>query len=114
MLNCFLVLNPSSIQFSYRIRSLHSFSSLNSQQCLEASKRGCSVLFLSYQARFPSLFHEPPATSIIMAKGAIIYVFIPIFSGFVWLGMLLGMLLWWTVKEGSPHIAPMAANQHIA
>jgi uncharacterized Tic20 family protein len=49
-----------------------------------------------------------------MAKGAIIYVFIPIFSGFVWLGMLLGMLLWWTVKEGSPHIAPMAANQHIA
>ena len=42
------------------------------------------------------------------------YWIVPIFSGFVWLGMLLGMLLWWSVKEGSPHITPMAANQHIA
>jgi len=42
------------------------------------------------------------------------YWMIPIFSGFVWLGMLLGMLLWWTVKEHSPHLAPMQDGQHIA
>jgi hypothetical protein len=42
------------------------------------------------------------------------YWVVPIFSGFVWLGMLLGMLLWWTVKEHSVHLAPMAPNQHIA
>jgi hypothetical protein len=42
------------------------------------------------------------------------FFIIPIFSGFVWLGMLLGMLLWWAVKEGSPHLPPMDAGQHIA
>jgi len=42
------------------------------------------------------------------------YWVIPVFSGFVWLGTLLGMLLFWTVHEGSPHITPMASNQHIA
>jgi len=45
---------------------------------------------------------------------ATIYVIVPIFSGFVWLGMLLGMLLWWSVKENEVHLVPMDANQHIA
>lgn len=43
-----------------------------------------------------------------------IYWMIPIFSGFVWLGMLLGMLLWWSVEKHSPHLTPMAENQKIA
>ncbi|PBP22538.1 hypothetical protein BUE80_DR006486 [Diplocarpon rosae] len=47
-------------------------------------------------------------------RWATIYVIIPIFSGFVWLAMLLGMLLWWTVQEDSPHLAPMDAAQDIA
>ncbi|PBP17936.1 hypothetical protein BUE80_DR011320 [Diplocarpon rosae] len=47
-------------------------------------------------------------------RWATVYVIIPIFSGFVWLAMLLGMLLWWTVQEDSPHLAPMDADQDIA
>ncbi|KAH8791047.1 Frag1/DRAM/Sfk1 family-domain-containing protein [Hyaloscypha finlandica] len=46
--------------------------------------------------------------------GSLIYVIIPIFSGCVWLAMLLGMLLWWTVEEGSPYLALMRRNQTIA
>ncbi|KAG0651286.1 Suppressor of four kinase 1 [Hyphodiscus hymeniophilus] len=42
------------------------------------------------------------------------YWIVPIFSGFVWLGMLLGMLLWWTVKEGSRHLTPEGPTQNIA
>ncbi|CZT05656.1 related to FK506 suppressor Sfk1 [Rhynchosporium agropyri] len=45
---------------------------------------------------------------------ATIYVLVPIFSGFVWLGMLLGMLLWWIVKEDSVHLFNMSAGQDIA
>ncbi|KAG4430925.1 hypothetical protein IFR05_013599 [Cadophora sp. M221] len=45
---------------------------------------------------------------------ATIYVIVPIFSGFVWLGMLLGMLLWWSVKENSVHLAGMSETQDIA
>ncbi|KAH7418018.1 Frag1/DRAM/Sfk1 family-domain-containing protein [Cadophora sp. MPI-SDFR-AT-0126] len=45
---------------------------------------------------------------------ATIYVVVPIFSGFVWLGMLLGMLLWWSVKKTSVNLVPMDADQHIA
>jgi len=42
------------------------------------------------------------------------YWIIPVFSGFVWLGTLLGMLLFWTVHQGSPYITPMREGQHIA
>jgi hypothetical protein len=42
------------------------------------------------------------------------YWMVPIFSGCVWLAMLLGMLLWWIVEEGSPHLVPMAPFQLIA
>ncbi|KAL2069141.1 hypothetical protein VTL71DRAFT_15479 [Oculimacula yallundae] len=45
---------------------------------------------------------------------ATVYVIVPIFSGFVWLGMLLGMLLWWIVKEDSVHLFNMTAGQNIA
>ncbi|KAH7336128.1 Frag1/DRAM/Sfk1 family-domain-containing protein [Rhexocercosporidium sp. MPI-PUGE-AT-0058] len=45
---------------------------------------------------------------------ATVYVIVPIFSGFVWLGMLLGMLLWWAVKENSVHLVGMSATQDIA
>ncbi|CAL3971898.1 unnamed protein product [Diplocarpon coronariae] len=47
-------------------------------------------------------------------RWATITVVIPIFSGFVWLGMLLGMLLWWTVKEDSRKLVTMEASQDIA
>lgn len=43
-----------------------------------------------------------------------IYWMIPIFSGCVWLAMLLAMLLWWTVQQHSRHITPMSENQRIA
>ncbi|KAH6710834.1 Frag1/DRAM/Sfk1 family-domain-containing protein [Leptodontidium sp. MPI-SDFR-AT-0119] len=45
---------------------------------------------------------------------ATIYVIVPIFSGFVWLGMLLGMLLWWSVTENSVHLVGMSETQDIA
>ncbi|KAF2090499.1 hypothetical protein K490DRAFT_33778 [Saccharata proteae CBS 121410] len=41
------------------------------------------------------------------------YWIIPIFSGCVWLAMLLGMLLVW-VTNGKPHYSWMSANQRIA
>jgi hypothetical protein len=49
-----------------------------------------------------------------MKKRNLFFVFVPIFSGFVWLGMLLGMLLWWTVKENSEYLPPMREGQTIA
>ncbi|KAI9053606.1 hypothetical protein LZ554_002560 [Drepanopeziza brunnea f. sp. 'monogermtubi'] len=45
---------------------------------------------------------------------ATIYVLVPIFSGFVWLGMLLGMLLWWAIEKRKAHLSPMKPSQHIA
>ncbi|EKD19346.1 uncharacterized protein L3040_009214 [Drepanopeziza brunnea f. sp. 'multigermtubi'] len=45
---------------------------------------------------------------------ATIYVLVPIFSGFVWLGMLLGMLLWWAVGKHKAHLSPMEPSQHIS
>jgi len=42
------------------------------------------------------------------------YWVVPIFSGCVWLAMLLGMLLWWTVDKNSEHLTPMSQGQHIA
>lgn len=42
------------------------------------------------------------------------YWVIPVFSGFVWLGMLLGMLLFWTVHENAEYITPMRKDQTIA
>ena len=45
---------------------------------------------------------------------ATIYVIVPIFSGFVWLGMLLGMLLWWSVKENEVHLVPMRVRGNLS
>jgi hypothetical protein len=42
------------------------------------------------------------------------FFFMPILSGLVWLGMLLGMLLWWVVKEHSQRLPAMDSSQHIA
>ncbi|KAF7857913.1 hypothetical protein EAF04_009270 [Stromatinia cepivora] len=42
------------------------------------------------------------------------YWMIPVFSGIVWLAMLLAMLLTWTVADGSPIITPMDNGQTIA
>ncbi|KAF4585466.1 hypothetical protein GQ602_004771 [Ophiocordyceps camponoti-floridani] len=39
---------------------------------------------------------------------------LPLFSSIVWLGMLLGMLIYWTVHEGSPHLPSMSVNAKIA
>ncbi|KAK7536662.1 putative FK506 suppressor Sfk1 [Phyllosticta citricarpa] len=41
------------------------------------------------------------------------YWIVPLFSGMVWLAMLLGMLLTWVV-DGEPHYSSMNDNQHIA
>jgi hypothetical protein len=41
------------------------------------------------------------------------YWIFPLFSGLVWLAMLLAMLLVW-VTDGKPHYPSMAANQYIA
>jgi len=51
-----------------------------------------------------------------MAWAGAIFVVIPIFSGFVWLGMLLGMFCWWTVVKSSEFILPMETRpgDHIA
>lgn len=49
-----------------------------------------------------------------MKKRNLFFIFVPVFSGFVWLGMLLGMLLWWTVKEHSEYLPPMREGQTIA
>ena len=42
------------------------------------------------------------------------YWMIPVFSGMVWLAMLLAMLLTWVVADGSPIITPMDDGQTIA
>ncbi|KAF7890191.1 hypothetical protein EAF00_008506 [Botryotinia globosa] len=42
------------------------------------------------------------------------YWMIPVFSGMVWLAMLLAMLLTWAVADGSPIITPMDNGQTIA
>ncbi len=42
------------------------------------------------------------------------FFIIPIFSGCVWLAMILAMLLWWTVEKHSQYLAPMDDGQHIA
>ncbi|TAQ84498.1 hypothetical protein B7494_g7179 [Chlorociboria aeruginascens] len=42
------------------------------------------------------------------------YWMVPIFSGCVWLAMLLGMLLWWAVEKHELHLTPMADDQYIA
>ncbi|KAN0095719.1 Frag1/DRAM/Sfk1 family domain containing protein [Hyaloscypha variabilis] len=55
-----------------------------------------------------------PAPVAAHSWGSLIYVIIPIFSGTVWLAMLLAMLLWWTVEENSRYLPPMRKNQHIA
>jgi hypothetical protein len=54
------------------------------------------------------------ATAKSLKMFAHIYWIIPIISGFVWLGMLLGMLLWWLVDKNSEHLTPMKQEQHIA
>lgn len=41
------------------------------------------------------------------------YWIVPLFSGVIWLAMLLGMLLTWVV-DGEPHYSSMNENQHIA
>ncbi|CAK7568625.1 MAG: hypothetical protein SEPTF4163_006621 [Sporothrix epigloea] len=42
------------------------------------------------------------------------YFFLPIFSGCVWLGMLLGMMIGWAVDTHREHYISMDANQHVA
>ncbi|OAA64518.1 fk506 suppressor [Niveomyces insectorum RCEF 264] len=42
------------------------------------------------------------------------YWFLPAFSGAVWLGLLLGLLIGWTVDEHGVHYASMSAHQSIA
>ncbi|QSZ31860.1 hypothetical protein DSL72_001429 [Monilinia vaccinii-corymbosi] len=42
------------------------------------------------------------------------YWMIPVFSGIVWLAMLLAMLLTWVVADGAPVLVPMDGGQTIA
>ncbi|CAK7211492.1 hypothetical protein SBRCBS47491_001144 [Sporothrix bragantina] len=42
------------------------------------------------------------------------YFLLPILSGCVWLGMLLGMLIGWVVDTHREHYVSMDANQHVA
>ncbi|KND93553.1 Protein sfk1 [Tolypocladium ophioglossoides CBS 100239] len=48
------------------------------------------------------------------AKGIISFWIIPVFSGLVWLGMLLGMLLHWVVNTNRRHYPSMSASTSIA
>ncbi|KAI9898213.1 hypothetical protein N3K66_006573 [Trichothecium roseum] len=43
-------------------------------------------------------------------KGYISYYWFPVFSSVVWLGMLLGMLLWWVVDEKKRFLSDMEAG----
>lgn len=86
---------------------------------LRGSWVGQPIVFLTpvsppnfFYPRHPSPANMPATHA--HSWGSLIYVIIPIFSGCVWLAMLLGMLLWWTVEEGSPYLAPMRRNQTIA
>jgi len=47
-------------------------------------------------------------------RGIISYWIFPVVSGLVWLGMLLGMLLWWIVNDHSRHLPTMSDNATIA
>ncbi|CAK7270587.1 hypothetical protein SEPCBS119000_004168 [Sporothrix epigloea] len=42
------------------------------------------------------------------------YFFLPILSGCVWLGMLLGMMIGWVVDTDRKHYVSMDPNQHVA
>ncbi|RFU79746.1 fk506 suppressor sfk1 [Trichoderma arundinaceum] len=48
------------------------------------------------------------------ARGFVSYWILPVFSSLVWLGMLLGLLLYWVVDTNSVHYSYMDANDSIA
>ncbi|KAI5461099.1 Frag1/DRAM/Sfk1 family-domain-containing protein [Mariannaea sp. PMI_226] len=47
-------------------------------------------------------------------RGKISYWVLPIISGLVWLGMLLGLLLWWIVQDHSRRLPTMSEHATIA
>lgn len=47
-------------------------------------------------------------------RGLVSYWWLPVISGLVWLGMLLGMLLDWIIHENRAHYPSMSENQSIA
>ncbi|KAF3055403.1 Frag1/DRAM/Sfk1 family domain-containing protein [Trichoderma afarasin] len=48
------------------------------------------------------------------AKGFVSYWILPVFSALVWLGMLLGLLLYWVVDTNSEHYSYMDSDDNIA
>ncbi|RCI13670.1 hypothetical protein L249_5457 [Ophiocordyceps polyrhachis-furcata BCC 54312] len=42
------------------------------------------------------------------------YWMLPLFSSLVWLGMLLGMLLYWTIVDDSRHLPSMSVNANVS
>ncbi|PFH61943.1 hypothetical protein XA68_15705 [Ophiocordyceps unilateralis] len=65
----------------------------------------------SDQTSQPSLASDPAR---LPAGRYISYWMLPLFSSLVWLGMLLGMLIYWTVHENSPHLPSMSVNANVA
>ncbi|RDA86548.1 hypothetical protein CP532_1903 [Ophiocordyceps camponoti-leonardi (nom. inval.)] len=61
----------------------------------------------------PSLTSAPARLT--RSRGRYIsYWMLPLFSSLVWLGMLLGMLLWWTIDDDSRHLPSMSVNANIS